>query len=50
MTVQQSMPSTPLISAFVRPEPDGDWAAGGRLLRELVSTPSYRDAFFGTGL
>ena len=50
-TAQQSMPATPLIAAFVSAQPDGDVAAGGRLLRPAGrQRQSYRDAFFGTGL
>lgn len=50
MTAQQSMPSTPLISAFVPSEETAIGQLAGVYCAQLVGTQSYRDAFFGTGL
>jgi hypothetical protein len=50
MTSQQSMPSTPLISAFVASEQTAIGQLAGVYCAQLVGTQSYRDAFFGTGL
>jgi hypothetical protein len=50
MSSQQSMPSTPLISAFVPSEQTAISQLAGAYCAQLVNTQSYRDAFFGTGL
>ena len=49
-TSQQSLPSSPLISAFVSSEQTALGQLAGVYCTQLVSTASYRDAFFGTGL
>jgi hypothetical protein len=50
MSAQQSMPSTPLISAFVASEQTAIGQMAGVYCAQLVGTQSYRDAFFGAGL
>ncbi len=47
---QQSMPSTPLLSAFVSSQQTAISQLAGAYCAQLVTTQSYRDAFFGTGL
>ncbi len=49
-STQQSMPSTPLISAFVPSAQTALSQLAGAYCGVLVNTASYRDAFFGTGL
>jgi hypothetical protein len=49
-STQQSMPSTPLISAFVPSAQTALSQLAGAYCGQLVSTASYRDAFFGSGL
>ena len=47
---QQSLPSTPLISAFVPSQQTAIGQLAGAYCAQLVSTAALRDAFFGTGL
>ncbi len=49
-STQQSMPSTPLISAFVPSAQTALSQLAGAYCGQLVNTASYRDAFFGSGL
>ena len=49
-TTQQSLPSSPLISAFVSSEQTALGQLAGVYCTQLVNTASRRDAFFGTGL
>jgi hypothetical protein len=49
-STQQSMPSTPLIAAFVPSAQTALSQLAGAYCGQLVSTASYRDAFFGNGL
>ena len=50
MTSQQSMPSTPLISAFVASQQTAIGQLAGVYCASWWATQSLRDAFFGTGL
>ncbi len=50
MASQQSMPSSPLASAFVASEQTALSQLANAYCGVLMSTQSYRDAFFGTGL
>lgn len=50
MTSQQSMPSSPSISAFVASEQTAIGQLASAYCGQLVNTQSYRDAFFGPGL
>jgi hypothetical protein len=50
MTSQQSMPAIPLMSAFVSSEETAIGQLANTYCGQLVTTQTYRDAFFGTGL
>jgi Concanavalin A-like lectin/glucanases superfamily len=50
MTSQQSMPPSPLLSAFVASQQTAIGQLAGTYCAQLVGTQSYRDTFFGTGL
>jgi hypothetical protein len=45
-TSQQSLPSSPLISAFVSSQQTALGQLAGAYCTQLVNTPAYRDAFF----
>jgi hypothetical protein len=50
MSSQQSMPATPLISAFVSSEQTAISGLANAYCSEMMASSSLRDAFFGTGL
>ncbi|HET9388439.1 MAG TPA: LamG domain-containing protein [Steroidobacteraceae bacterium] len=49
-TEQQSMPSGPLVTAFVSSEQTAVSQLAQAYCAQLVNTPAWRDSFFGTGL